>query len=134
MGSFKRFRDAAICVALLAIPFFFLNANLKDPEHTNALDRTVRMDFHGAATAVVQRQIDRLDSRVELERSRTTVLSPFRLQQIDAALTHVDRQMTHIHEFVHSLARVLLPGDYEAPVSRNDLQAVRAMADLARQQ
>lgn len=41
MSSFKRFRDAAICVALLAIPFFFLNANLKDPETANALDRTV---------------------------------------------------------------------------------------------
>jgi rod shape-determining protein MreC len=41
VSSFKRFRDAAICVALLAIPFFFLNANLKDPESTNALDRTV---------------------------------------------------------------------------------------------
>lgn len=41
MSSFKRFRDAAICVALLAIPFFFLNANLRDPESTNALDRTV---------------------------------------------------------------------------------------------
>ncbi|MBX3269259.1 MAG: rod shape-determining protein MreC [Sandaracinaceae bacterium] len=44
MTSFKRFRDAAICVALLAIPFFFLNANLKDPddpEATNALDRSV---------------------------------------------------------------------------------------------
>ena len=41
MSSFKRFRDAAICVALLAIPFFFLNANIKDPEHTNAFDRTV---------------------------------------------------------------------------------------------
>jgi rod shape-determining protein MreC len=41
VSSFKRFRDAAICVALLAIPFFFLNANLKDPESTNPLDRTV---------------------------------------------------------------------------------------------
>lgn len=41
MSSFKRFRDAAICVALLAVPFFFLNANLKDPESTNGLDRTV---------------------------------------------------------------------------------------------
>ncbi|MFK7987982.1 MAG: rod shape-determining protein MreC [Sandaracinaceae bacterium] len=41
MSSFKRFRDAAICVALLAIPFFFLNANLKDPESQNSLDRAV---------------------------------------------------------------------------------------------
>lgn len=41
MSSFKRFRDAAICVALLAIPFFFLNANLKDPENQNSLDKAV---------------------------------------------------------------------------------------------
>lgn len=41
MSSFKRFRDAALCVALLAIPFFFLSSNLKEPQHTNALDRTV---------------------------------------------------------------------------------------------
>ncbi|MGF1464536.1 MAG: rod shape-determining protein MreC [Sandaracinaceae bacterium] len=39
MSSFKRFRDAAICVALLAIPFFVLRANLKDPSRTNGLDR-----------------------------------------------------------------------------------------------
>lgn len=41
MNFFRRFRDAAICVALLAIPFFFLNANLKDPASTNVLDRLV---------------------------------------------------------------------------------------------
>jgi rod shape-determining protein MreC len=42
VGNFvRRFRDAAICVALLAIPFFFLNANLKDPGKTNVIDRLV---------------------------------------------------------------------------------------------
>src|SRR5690349_23411563 len=41
MNFFRRFRDAAICVALLAVPFFFLNANLKDPAKTNVLDRLV---------------------------------------------------------------------------------------------
>ncbi|MCC6873550.1 MAG: rod shape-determining protein MreC [Sandaracinaceae bacterium] len=30
-----------MCVALLASPFFFLNANLPDPESTNPLDRTI---------------------------------------------------------------------------------------------
>jgi rod shape-determining protein MreC len=30
MNYFRRFRDAAICVALLAVPFLFLNANLKE--------------------------------------------------------------------------------------------------------
>lgn len=39
MSFFRRFRDAAICVALLALPFFFLRANLKDPGKTNAIDR-----------------------------------------------------------------------------------------------
>ena len=41
MNFYRRFRDAAICVALLALPFFFLRANLRDPSQTNALDRTI---------------------------------------------------------------------------------------------
>jgi rod shape-determining protein MreC len=41
MNFFRRFRDAAVCVALLALPFFFLRANLRDPASTNAIDRTV---------------------------------------------------------------------------------------------
>lgn len=41
MNYFRRFRDAAICVALLAIPFFFLSANLKDPANTTVLDELV---------------------------------------------------------------------------------------------
>lgn len=39
MNFYRRFRDAAICVLLLALPFFFLNANLKDPSRTNVIDR-----------------------------------------------------------------------------------------------
>lgn len=41
MNFFRRFRDAFLCAALLGIPFFFLNANLKDPAKTNVLDRLV---------------------------------------------------------------------------------------------
>jgi rod shape-determining protein MreC len=41
MNFFRRFRDAAVCVALLALPFFFLRANLREPARTNAIDRTV---------------------------------------------------------------------------------------------
>lgn len=41
MNYFRRFRDAAICVALLVIPFFFLSANLRDPSRTNVLDRAI---------------------------------------------------------------------------------------------
>jgi rod shape-determining protein MreC len=41
MNYFRRFRDAAISVALLAIPFFVLKANLEDPSNTNVLDRLI---------------------------------------------------------------------------------------------
>jgi rod shape-determining protein MreC len=41
MNFFRRFRDAAVCVALLALPFFFLRANLQDPARTSTLDRTI---------------------------------------------------------------------------------------------
>lgn len=41
MGFLRRFRDAALSIALLALPFFFLRANLKDPSKTNALDRAL---------------------------------------------------------------------------------------------
>jgi rod shape-determining protein MreC len=41
VNLYRRFRDAAICVALLATPFFFLNANLKNPTNINAIDRAL---------------------------------------------------------------------------------------------
>ena len=41
MDFFRRFRDAAIVAALVAIPFFFLKANLTEPEDTSWLDRLV---------------------------------------------------------------------------------------------
>ena len=41
MNLFRRFRDAALCVVLLALPFFFLRANLQAPAKTNVIDRVV---------------------------------------------------------------------------------------------
>jgi rod shape-determining protein MreC len=41
MGLFRRIRDAAACVVLLALPFFFLRSNLKDPSEIGALDRVI---------------------------------------------------------------------------------------------
>lgn len=48
MSAFKRYRDAAIVVLLLAVPFFFLRANMKargkdnkEPPTLNAVDRVV---------------------------------------------------------------------------------------------
>ena len=41
MNYFRRFREAVVCVVLLAVPFFFLRANLKDPSRANWLDRAL---------------------------------------------------------------------------------------------
>ena len=41
MNFVRKFRDAAIVATLLAIPFFFLKANLTDPSHTTWLDELI---------------------------------------------------------------------------------------------
>jgi rod shape-determining protein MreC len=37
----KRYRDVAIVIVLLAVPFFFLRTNMKRPENLNAMDRAI---------------------------------------------------------------------------------------------
>ena len=39
--ALKRYRDAAIVVLLLAVPFFVLKANMKSPENQSAMDRAI---------------------------------------------------------------------------------------------
>jgi rod shape-determining protein MreC len=41
LSAFKRYRDVWIVIILLAVPFFFLRANMKRPENLNGLDRVV---------------------------------------------------------------------------------------------
>lgn len=41
MSPLKRYRDAGIVILLLAVPFFFLRANMKKPENLNAMDRAI---------------------------------------------------------------------------------------------
>ncbi len=41
MSAFKRYRDVGIVIILLAVPFFFLRANMKAPSNLNALDRVI---------------------------------------------------------------------------------------------
>ncbi|MFO0672156.1 MAG: rod shape-determining protein MreC [Polyangiaceae bacterium] len=41
MTAFKRYRDLAVVVVLLTVPFFVLRANMKRPESLNAMDRVV---------------------------------------------------------------------------------------------
>lgn len=39
--ALKRYRDAAVVVVLLAVPFFVLKANMRSPESQNAMDRWI---------------------------------------------------------------------------------------------
>jgi rod shape-determining protein MreC len=39
--AYKRYRDVGIVIVLLAVPFFFLRANMRRPENLNGLDRAV---------------------------------------------------------------------------------------------
>ncbi|WP_394832005.1 rod shape-determining protein MreC [Pendulispora rubella] len=39
--ALKRYRDIAIVVVLLTVPFFFLRSNMKKPENLNPLDRVI---------------------------------------------------------------------------------------------
>jgi rod shape-determining protein MreC len=37
----KRYRDIGVVIVLLAVPFFFLRANMRKPENLNAMDRAI---------------------------------------------------------------------------------------------
>lgn len=41
MGFYKRYRDTFLVVLLLAVPFFFLRASIRNPEELNAVDRVL---------------------------------------------------------------------------------------------
>lgn len=41
MSPFRRYRDPALVILLLAVPFFFLRASIRNPEEMNVIDRTL---------------------------------------------------------------------------------------------
>ncbi len=41
MTQYRRYRDVLIVIALLAVPFFFLRASIRDPKELNGIDRLV---------------------------------------------------------------------------------------------
>ena len=56
MSPIKRYRDAALVVLLLAVPFFTLRANMKRPENRSMLDRAILrvlapIEFNGSSLA-----------------------------------------------------------------------------------
>lgn len=64
MGSFKRYRDVFLVVLLLALPFFFLRASIREPANLSAVDRAalrVAAPLEFIASAVA-RQVSRVIS------------------------------------------------------------------------
>jgi len=56
VGFYKRYRDIFLVVLLLAVPFFFLRASIRNPEQLNAVDRVLigassHVQYLGAASA-----------------------------------------------------------------------------------
>ena len=57
MSFFRHYRDIIICILALAIPFFFLRSNLKDPSQLNVADKiimTLSTPVQWAATAAAE--------------------------------------------------------------------------------
>jgi rod shape-determining protein MreC len=107
MNLFRRFRDAAVCVALLALPFFFLRANLQDPGRTSAIDRTVLqisapIQFAATQLAIgvsgmVQDYVYLIDVKLDNDR----------LRQENARLRQANFQLQAAAAENHSLRRLL---------------------------
>jgi rod shape-determining protein MreC len=81
MHLYRRFRDAALCIVLLALPFFVLRANLKDPSRTNAFDRAIleasapiqygTTQFAQGVSAVLQEYVFLVDVKQDNDRLRS---------------------------------------------------------------
>jgi len=80
MSYFRRFRDAAVSVALLIIPFLFLSANLSDPADTSIIDdaflqlsrpvQYVATETADAVSGVVEEYVYLVDVKRDNERLR----------------------------------------------------------------
>jgi len=69
VSQFRRLRDAAIAILLLALPFFVLNANLREPGRENFYDQPIldaSAPFQSLATSVAAAVSDVLDDYVYL--------------------------------------------------------------------
>jgi len=57
VNRFRRYRDIVLVILLLAVPFFFLRASIRNPEDLNVIDRallSISTPFEYAASAVAR--------------------------------------------------------------------------------
>ena len=113
MSQFRRVFDAAVCVALLALPFFFLSANLRDPGRTNWLDQgliQLSAPFQSFATGAARWVSDVLEEYVYLvevgeenERLRQRVAT---LEEERQRLSAAGQEARRLRSLLHLRERV----------------------------
>jgi rod shape-determining protein MreC len=93
VSPFKRYRDLAIVVLLLAVPFFFLRVNMRHPENLNVIDRTI---LHVSAPIEY--------GASSLARGVTNLLSDYvYLVDVKADNARLAYDNARLHETVHRL-------------------------------
>lgn len=107
MNFFRRFRDAAIVAVLVALPFFFLKANLTNPEEMGPIDRMVMQasapiqyvstQVADGVSSVVEEYVWLVDVHAENER----------LHEENARLQHQVRLLRHVTEENERLRELL---------------------------
>ncbi len=116
MNLFKRFRDAAIAIVLLALPFFVLRANLRDPSKANFVDRWLlslsapvqwlAVRSASGASAIIEEYVYLVD--VEAENDRISYENA-RLKQRIRDLEELERENVRLRGML--ALRTELPGE-----------------------
>ncbi len=107
MSYFRRFRDAAISVALLIIPFLFLSANLSDPADTSIIDdaflqlsrpvQYLATETADAVSGVVEEYVYLVDVKRDNERLR---LDAARLEEENRLLRTEARENQRLRDLL----------------------------------
>lgn len=116
MNIFKRYRDELVAIVLLAVPFFFLRANLSDPSRTTLLDRWVlqisapvqwvAVKVARGASTLIEEYMYLVDVRRENDRLS---YENARLKQRVRDLESLDRENTRLKQLL--VLREELPGE-----------------------
>lgn len=136
-NSYRRYRDAVIVVVLLAVPFFFLRANIRNPGQLSALDRAIlkiSLPVQYASSALARGLSNLWGDYVYLVEVKS---DNQRLAYENARLRDRVRQLEHNEAENRRLRRLLglketIPGDLvSAQVVAKDLNEFFRVASVA---
>lgn len=107
MHFLRRYRDLIISVILLVLPFLFLNANLKNPNDLNPLDRVILQissPIQWVAAAMAQGASDIWDHYIYLVDSR---MENSQLRRENSRLREVNRRFQDVQTQSRRLQKML---------------------------